>query len=324
MKPLVIIGAGGHARVLLDIALICDYEILGFTLPEKSEVRDCFGYPVIGTDDEVLKSSSKDFLLVNALGSIGSLERRYEVFRRFHQKGFCFATLIHPSATVAHGVNLGEGVQIMAGSVIQPGCSIGVDSIVNTGCLIDHDCRIGNHVHLAPGVTISGSVGVGDCTHVGTAASVIQGVNIGEWSLVGAGSLVLRDINDRQMVVGVPAKVTKNMRDWKKILVSPEENIRTVIEVIDRESIQIALVVDENRHLLGTVTDGDIRRAILGESSLKDKIFTIMNSKPITLSEKNPKNKVLQIMREKSVHQLPVLDSQGRVIGLELLENLLL
>lgn len=322
MKPLVILGAGGHSKVLLDIAVLSNYKILGFSVPDKTET-ETMGYPTLGNDEDILNYDPDEVLLVNGLGSVASLERRFDVFERFHKKGFRFATLIHPSAIVAKGVQLAEGVQIMAAAAIQPGCSIGANSIINTNASVDHDCKIDSHVHICPGVTLSGDVKIGAGTHIGTGATVVQGITIGDWSLVGAGSVVLRGVSERQMVVGVPAKVIKNMRDWKKVLVKPLATIRSVIEIIDREAIKIALVVDENNHLLGSVTDGDIRRAIIANKPLEGPISSIMNPKPIVLKEKANRNMVLAVMRNSQIHQIPIVDSQSRVIGLELLENIL-
>jgi len=322
MKPLIFLGAGGHSRVLLDIATLRGFKVLGFSVPDKSE-SEIMGYPVLGNDDNILSRDPSEALLVNGLGSIVSLERRFEVYDRFSRNGFHFATLIHPSAVVAEGCDLGEGVQVMAGAIIQPGSSVGENSIVNTRAAIDHDCIIGSHVHVCPGVTLSGGVKIGTCAHIGTGATIIQSLTVGEWSLVGAGSVVIRNVGNRQMVVGVPAKVVKTMRDWKKLLVSPSASIREVIDVINREAMQIALVVDESNHLLGSVTDGDIRRALLADSSLEVPISSVMNTRTITLKEKANRNIVLAFMRDNHVHQIPIVDNQKRVVGLELLENLL-
>lgn len=322
MKPLIILGAGGHSRVLLDIAALRGYSVLGFSVPHATET-EIMGYPVLGTDEDIISRDPSKVLLVNGVGSIASLERRFEVYDRFCKQGFHFATLIHPSAVVAEDAILAEGVQLMAGTVIQPGSSIGENSIVNTKAAIDHDCTIGEHVHICPGVTLSGGVRIGKCSHIGTGAAIIQSLTIGEWSLVGAGSVVLKNVEARQMVVGAPAKVIKNMRDWKRILVSPSASIREVIDVINQEAMQIALVVDETNHLLGSVTDGDIRRALLADRQLGAPIEEVMNKDPVVLMEKANRNTIINVMHKSHVHQIPIVDGQNRVVGLELLQNLL-
>jgi dTDP-glucose pyrophosphorylase len=109
------------------------------------------------------------------------------------------------------------------------------------------------------------------------------------------------------------------MKDWKNILVIPTQTVREVIEVIDKNAVQIALVVDKNTHLLGTVTDGDIRRGILKGIALDSPVEKIMNSSPTTLSRDQPSDAMLALMRQKHLRQIPLLDQQGQVVGLKTL-----
>lgn len=206
--PVIVLGAGGHAKVLINALQLCSVEILGITDPDPSLVgQNVLGVPVIGTDDEVKKSSAEEVRLVNGLGSVGLPEARRRLFEEWKKLGYVFATVIHPSAVVAADVRVGEGSQIMAGAVLQPGACLGDNVIINTGASLDHDCRIGSHTHIAPGVTLSGGVHVGVGVHVGTGASIVQGVSIGDATLLGAGSLVLKDIPARVKAYGCPAKV---------------------------------------------------------------------------------------------------------------------
>jgi sugar O-acyltransferase (sialic acid O-acetyltransferase NeuD family) len=141
-----------------------------------------------------------------ALGYQLTGEQLQAVFEKFKGKGFTFATIVHPSAVVASDVALGEGAQIMAGAIIQPGSRIGMNTIVNTKASVDHDCLIGDHVHLSPGVTLSGDVRIYNGVHIGTGATVIQGITIGANSLVGAGSVVIADVPSEIRVLGAPAR----------------------------------------------------------------------------------------------------------------------
>ena len=100
----------------------------------------------------------------------------------------------------------GEGVQLMAGAVIQPNVSIGENTLINTSASIDHDCQIGAHVHIAPGTVLSGNVCVQDETHIGTSATVIQNIKIGTKCTIGAGSVVVKNISDRTLAIGTPAR----------------------------------------------------------------------------------------------------------------------
>jgi len=205
--PVLIVGGGGHAKVLVEALRLRSMTILGIIDVASDKIgAEVSGIRVIGDDSAISGYKAEDILLVNGIGSAHLPKTRTALFEKFKAKGFSFATVIHPSAVVATDVVLGEGAQIMAGVVIQPGCEIGVNAIVNTRASIDHDCQIGDHVHLAPGVTLSGGVRVGNASHIGTGATVVQGVKIGRNSLVGAGSVVVNDIPSDAEVVGVPAR----------------------------------------------------------------------------------------------------------------------
>lgn len=206
--PVIVLGAGGHAKVLINALQLCSVEILGITDPAPTLVgQDVLGVPIIGTDDELKNHSAEKVQLVNGLGSVGLPKARYRLFDECKKQGFAFATVVHPTAIVAADVEIGEGSQIMAGAVLQPGVSIGDNAVINTRASLDHDCTIGSHTHIAPGVTLSGNVHVGNEAHVGAGASVVQGVKIGNDSLVGAGSVVLKDIPAGVKAYGCPTKV---------------------------------------------------------------------------------------------------------------------
>ena len=202
--PVIVIGGGGHAKVLVSALLLRERSVLGFvdlnlTLPPLLGARH------LGNDSAVLGHPPDDVQLVNGVGSISCTRNHQKVYDWFVQKQYCFATVIHPSAVVAPEVQIEDGVQVLAGAVLQAGCRLGANVIVNTGARVDHDCIIDSHAHIAPGVTICGEVHVGTGAHIGAGATVIQGIRIGAGSVVGAGALVIRDIQQGAKVVGVPA-----------------------------------------------------------------------------------------------------------------------
>ena len=205
--PLIVVGAGGHARVLLDALALCGAKVIGLVDADASlRNRDVMGIPILG-DDEVLRRHAPGSVeLVNAIGSVGSMRLRKSVYEKLRGAGHVFASVFHPRATVSPHASFAAGAQIMAGAVVQPGARLGEDTIVNTGATVDHDCVVGAHVHVAPGVTLSGNVSIGAETHVGAGATVIQGVRIGARCTVGAGAVVLHDVRDGASVAGVPAK----------------------------------------------------------------------------------------------------------------------
>ncbi|MGQ9558024.1 MAG: acetyltransferase [Desulfurispora sp.] len=206
-KSVILIGGGGHARVVLDLLLLNGTTVLGIT--EKYKQITLFNVPIIGDDDVILDYSPDKIMLANGLGFADSLENRAKVYNFFKKKGYRFETLIHPSAVLSPLACLAEGVQVMAGAVVQVGCLIGENTIINTRASVDHDCVLGKHVHIAPGAIVSGGVTIGDNAYIGAGATLIHGVTIGKNSIVAAGAVVVRDVPDNVTVMGVPAKVVQ-------------------------------------------------------------------------------------------------------------------
>lgn len=202
--PVIVIGGGGHAKVLISTLLLQHRNVLGF-VDLKPDSPAVLGVTQLGNDDAILMHSPHQVRLVNGIGSIGSTEARRNVYEGFRHKQYIFESVIHPSAIIALDVDIESGAQVMAGAVIQPGSRLGSNAIINTGACIDHDCLIGAHAHIAPGATLSGNVTVGQGAHIGTGACIVQGVSVGTRAIVGAGAVVLRNVPDEITVIGVPA-----------------------------------------------------------------------------------------------------------------------
>ena len=204
----ILLGLGGHARVILDILKLNRIRVTGFCLSSKDAIpSETLGLKNLGDEDSLKDEDPNDIVLINAVGSLMPAPNpRSKVFERCKKMGFRFATLIHPSAIIADDVILEEGAQIMAGSIIQPCSRIGANTIVNTSASIDHDCKVGAHCHIAPGVVLSGGVQIGRGCHIGTSASVIQGISIGTGALVAAGAVVVKSVKAKASIGGVPAR----------------------------------------------------------------------------------------------------------------------
>lgn len=206
-KKYVLMGFGGHARVLLDAMLMMNWNIVGITdINLKKHGREIYGIPVIGDDKCIERYSTDEIYLVNGIGSVVLPRKRMDLYNKWVGLGYKFASVIHPSSIIARDVKIGKGTQIMAGVVIQTGTQIGANTIINTKASIDHDCKIGEHCHVAPGVVFSGCVEVADFCHIGTGAVIINGVKIEKGVLVAAGAAVVNDIAEGTAVKGVPAR----------------------------------------------------------------------------------------------------------------------
>lgn len=206
MTKIVIIGAGGHGKVLADALMAGGKLVHGFLDSDPSlSGAHVLGLPVLGGDDV----AEFGWMLVNGVGSVGRPDGRKVVDRMFAGRGFHFLTVIHPGAIVAREVFLGEGCQIMAGAVLQPDVVLGRGVIINTRASVDHDGHLADFVHVAPGAILSGGVQVGEGSHIGAGAVVIEGIRVGGGCVVAAGAVVIDDVPDGALVAGVPAKVKR-------------------------------------------------------------------------------------------------------------------
>ena len=204
-QKVILLGAGGHAKVLLDTLQLSGITMDGVSDPGFGKTEKLWrGIAVLGDDNDVLQMNPAEVVLVNGVGSLPGQGLRQQVFRKFKESGFGFLNVIHPFSAIGTGVETGEGFQVMAGAVIQADSRIGSNVIVNTGALIDHDCQIGCHTHIAPGAVLSGGVTVGHGCHIGTGASVVQGVSIGLGSVIGAGTVVVKNVPEGSVLMGQP------------------------------------------------------------------------------------------------------------------------
>lgn len=209
MTELILLGGGGHARSVLAALARQGATVRGYLAPAPGSLSAELAH--LGDDDALEQMDPSRVRVVSGLGSAGSTDARRALYERVRSQGFDFASVIHPRAFVDPGARLGEGVQVLAGAVVNVGAVIADDVIVNSGAVVEHDAVIGAHSHVSPGAVIAGGVNVGEGVHLGLGARVIQGVRIGAESLVGAGAVVVRDVPARTVVVGVPARKVRSV-----------------------------------------------------------------------------------------------------------------
>ena len=199
-KPVIILGTGGHAKVVTDALKLSGRKIVGFiTLDMVIDSYFC-DEKILGNDSEISKYLPSEIELINGVGALPDKSLRCELADKMRKQGYSFATVIHPSAVIASDVTLEEGVQIMAGTVIQAGTKIGKDSIINTGTLIDHDCKIYENCQISPGVVLSGGVIVEKNSYIGTGAKIIQYITLKEECVVAAGAIIYKDVSSKTIV----------------------------------------------------------------------------------------------------------------------------
>jgi sugar O-acyltransferase (sialic acid O-acetyltransferase NeuD family) len=208
----VILGGGGHARVVTEILLATGIARIHGILdadPRRWHT-ELSGIPILGGDNllpEVIRDGVNCFAL--GLGSVGSNQQRRMLYEFAARTGLNALTVAHPSAVCSRSARFGPGSVVFPNATVNAGVVIGVNVIINTAAVVEHDCQIGDHVHIATGAVLTGMVKVNDGAFVGAGAAVRQGVTIGEGAIVGAGAVVVRDAPPYSTVVGVPARPMK-------------------------------------------------------------------------------------------------------------------
>lgn len=196
-KKLIIIGAGGHGKVVYDIAIKAGFSVLGF-LDDSLETAGFSNIAHLGSIADISKYS-ETCVFVCAIGD-------NSVRQKICDSNIVEWTFVtHPSAQIGYEVNIGNGTTIAAGATINPSVNIGKHCIINTGAIVEHDCEINDYVHISPGAVICGSVSIGNKTWIGAGAVVKNGVSVCSDVVVGAGSLILNDIAEKGVYIGSPA-----------------------------------------------------------------------------------------------------------------------
>lgn len=202
--PVVIVGAGGHGRVVADALLASGRTVGGFVDADQGQWgQSMMGLPVLGGDAVLDAPEWRNHLLVNA---IGANPLREDIQRRLEAAGRVFTGARHPRATVSPFARLDDTVQIFANAVVQPGVIAGPGCIINSGAIVEHDCELGAFTHCAPGSVLCGGVKTGPRVHVGAAAVVRENITLGADVTVGAGAAVVRDHAGPGLLKGVPAR----------------------------------------------------------------------------------------------------------------------
>jgi sugar O-acyltransferase (sialic acid O-acetyltransferase NeuD family) len=203
-RRIVLIGNGGHARVLRDTLALHGLKLAAVAVSDES-VPTPAGVPRI-SDAILLRWDPAKSILLNGVGSVDVVSRRRSLYQKFVDAGFEFLTVRHPAAIVAADAQIGSGAQIMAGAIVQPGARIGDNVLLNTRSVIEHDCEVGSHTHVATGAILAGGVRVGvDCL-IGAGSVVRQGIRIGDGALLAAGAVVVHDVAAGARVAGVVAR----------------------------------------------------------------------------------------------------------------------
>ena len=209
----VIMGAGGHGRVVLDaLRLAGTHRAIGFLDADTTRAGDeVMGIPILGGVNLFGKLRKQG--IGGVIVAIGDNRVRGGYAEAVEQAGFELLTVIHPAAILAPGTHVGRNVFVAAGAIISTGVRIADGAIINTGAVVDHECQIGRFVHICPGALVAGRVEVEERAFVGMGAKVLPCLRIGAEATIGAGAVVLQDVSPRSTVVGVPARAIQSGSD---------------------------------------------------------------------------------------------------------------
>lgn len=213
IRKVVVLGAGGHARVVVECIDKQEYEIVGYLDKDNSCVGEIIeGIPIIGQDSSpnYWKAAGIEGCIIG-IGHVGNYKIRNRLFDIYHAEGFSMINAIHKTSCISSSVIIGKGNAIMPGVVINSNAKIGNNAIINSGAIIEHDVVIGDGVHIAPGCTVCGATSIGNNTFIGAGSTIIQGLQIGANSIIGAGSVVITDIPDNVIAVGNPVRIIKRV-----------------------------------------------------------------------------------------------------------------
>lgn len=199
-KKVIVIGAGGHGRVIADIITCTGDIVLGFL--DDKDPNQILDIPYLGQITDFIKYQQDTLFIV----AIGDNHTRKQIMESYDLNWY---TAIHPSAVIAPDVEIAEGAAIMANAVINTGSKIGKGVIVNTAATVDHDNVLANYVHISPGAHLGGTVNIDSETWIGIGAVVSNNIDICGESVVGAGAVVIHSINLSGVYAGVPAKMMK-------------------------------------------------------------------------------------------------------------------
>ena len=198
-KEVIVIGAGGHAKVVISSLLACGYSVAAILDDDTEKIgKDLMGKAIAGPVDKYLSGSK-----ARAILAVGSNRTRMKLALRYNDVEW--ASVVHDQAYVHPTAQLGSGTVVFAGAVIQPEVRIGSHVIVNTGATIDHDCVIEDYCHIAPGAHLAGDVTIGQGSLIGVGCGVNPGLTIGSWVTTGAGAAVISNLQDNITAVGIPA-----------------------------------------------------------------------------------------------------------------------
>lgn len=319
-----IVGAGGHSRTVISTLKSQEYAIHGILDKSQTKDEDVLEVPILGEIPTYVRYvKGYHFFL-----AIGDNQMRRKYFIDFLEKNVSLPRLVHREAEVHESSNLGIGTLVAAGAMLCPCSKVGDNCIINSRALIEHDTTIGDHVHIAPDVTVAGRVSIGEGCMIGINTTIKDGVKIGRWVKVGAGSVVVDDVPDGAIVAGNPARIISiepqlaDSSHQKETMIGENTNLQAAMEMIDFYTPGYALIVDGKERLVGILTDGLIRRALLSGFTLFDPVSQIMDKDFFYLNEDSANEAIYHFSQK--IKFIPILTKDKKIVQISRLDDVYL
>ena len=310
----VIVGAGGHARTVIHTLHCLNISPKGVLDQYREPDEKVLNTPILD-DSSKFKKYIKDNIFIIAIGDNAS---RMEHYNRIKDEGGLFEAVVHPTCEFSKSSRVGEGTLIAQQAVICPNSEIGNNVIINSRALVEHDAKVGNHAHIAPDVSLAGKVTIHEGAFIGLRAVVKDGVSIGRWAKVGAGAVVVSDVPDGAVVVGNPARIVSMDQHPSE---PPSQQFPTLkshfmlkdcMQEIDRHGSGFGIVTGDHDKVVGILTDGTIRRALLKGAKLKDNIDQFFMREFLFLSQEKESEAIYHFSEK--IKFIPIVDSEKKLL----------
>jgi len=330
VEELILIGGGEQSKVVFEAAISIPerWNVLGFVDNNKNSSNHT-GYNQLkrlGTDNDILLIMKK-FPKAKFILAIGDVITRKKIVKRLNLNEDKWATVVHASAEISPSVTLSHGTVVLSRAVIQASSIAGEHVIINSGAIIEHDVKIGSFVHASPGVVVGGGCKIGRLSFVGLGSRIRDHIVIGSKVTVGAGSVVVSDIPDNETAVGIPAtrlSETKNYIDnIKEICIHKDAKLYEAISILSEYTTKIIFVTESNNKLVGILTYGDIKSALLDYDSLSSRVGDYMNTKFHYIDEKLNRIYALDYMKSHGIDRMPIVDNNMKVVGMHTIESII-
>jgi len=312
-RKIVVVGLGANAQLVIDTARVLNMQVCGYTdLCQRPELQELLSVKYLGSHSELkaLRSASK----VKFVFGITDKALKEKLIAEYEMAQSCWVTLIHPSAEVSSTAKISEGVVILEKVVVQANCNVMAHVIVNANVMISYNTVVQEFSYLAPMAILAKGVHVGRNCSVGVNARISEGIVIGNGSTVADGAVVVSSLPNEEFPSG-PSEIPSQKFDsceMKDLCIGEDATLYDAMELIAENGFSIAMIVSDHI-LIGVLTDGDLRRAILARKSLDHPIKEYMSKNFIAANERISRSRALRIMKANGINHLPVIDEGGRL-----------